>query len=93
MTESEHFRYKDWKNGKITTSWEPNMTQPNNGDQENDALKMREMLNDLTQAVVDFSPNKTHHMKVLTRHRTEWPHLWDKIDAIMSYVSEHPEID
>lgn len=85
--------YKEWRNVKVTTSWEPNNTQTNGLTDEQEAAKMREMLNDLTRAVLDFGPNKAQAMKVLVRHRTEWPHLWDKIDVIMSYIAEKPEID
>lgn len=80
------FQYKDSSNNDITTSWEPNMTRSSSSEINDDAQKMRQMLNDLTQAVVDTGTNKAHYMKILMRHRSEWPYLWSKIDEIVSFI-------
>lgn len=85
----KHFRYKDSSNSEISSSWETNMTSPNYWHPSNHEIaKVHEMLNDLTQAVLDYGDNKAQYMKVLTRHRTEWPFLWEKIDEIVSYIQE-----
>lgn len=83
---NDHFRYKDWTNTEFKTTWQPNPTKAATSQPINDAEKMRELMHDLTQAVLDSGTNKTHHMKMLVRHRTEWPHLWGKIDEIVSFI-------
>lgn len=89
----EHFRFKDFTNSKdfaqskISTSWGDSGIPETSANTYDEASKMREMMQDLTQAVLDFGPNKEQYIKVLTRHRTEWPYLWSKIDAITSFIA------
>ena len=89
----DNFKYKDASGAMISSSWIPNETAPVSGMTVDEAKKMREMLNDLTQAVLDFGPNKNQHMKVLVRHRTEWPFLWEKIDNIVSFIASDAKGD
>lgn len=88
-----HFKYKDTSGNQVTTSWEPIQATSVNPEPVNDSQNMHKLLCDLTQAVLDFGPNKSHHMKVLVRHRTEWPHLWDQIDSIVSFVASSNQRD
>lgn len=81
-----HFKYQDSSNNDVTTTWEPNPTRASSLTSDEEAKKMREMMLDLTQAVLDPGTNKSYHMKTLVRHRTEWPYLWAKIDEIVSFI-------
>jgi hypothetical protein len=83
----DHFKYKDFSNNEVITSWPHPGTTSVNPDSQFEAQAMHRLLTDLTQAVLDFGPNKSHHMKVLVRHRTEWPFLWEKIDSIVSFIA------
>lgn len=85
----KYFEFKDASaNALVKTTWKPNMTEANLSNIPDEHQKMREMLTDLTQAVLEFGPNRSHHVKTLVRHRTEWPFLWEKIDNIVSFISE-----
>lgn len=81
-----HFKYQDSSNNDVTTTWQPNPTRASSLTPNEEAKKMREMMLDLTQAVLDSGTNKSHYMKTLVRHRTEWPYLWAKIDEIVSFI-------
>jgi hypothetical protein len=86
-----HFMYKDTSNARVTTSWEAAQETSVNPQPGVSTENMHRLLSDLTQAVLDFGPNKSHHMKVLVRHRTEWPHLWEQIDSIVSFIASSNE--
>lgn len=81
------FRYKDSSGANISSPWPLNQTEANREKPDVEAQKMREMLNDLTEAVLNFGPSRQQHMKTLVRHRTEWPFLWEKIDTIVSFIA------
>ena len=85
-----HFKYKDYSSGASTT-WEPlgqTLPNPPADNSSDDHAQMKKLIDNLTQAVLDPGTNKMYYIKTLTRHRTEWPHLWEKIDSIVSFVAE-----
>jgi hypothetical protein len=81
------FKYKDISGSEVSAPWPPTNATEVNPPSDAEVKEMHRLLNDLTQAVLEFGPNKSHHMKVLIRHRTEWPYLWEKIDSILGFIS------
>lgn len=85
-----HFRFKD-SSATLTTSWPQGAetsTHPGQLDLMEENAHLRRLLAELKDAVLDAGTNKAHHMKMLVRHRTEWPYLWEKIDAVLRHETE-----
>lgn len=83
----KHFRYKD-SSAHVETSWQQapeTAVNPSSADVEAENAYLRQLFDGLRNAVLDPGMNKQHHRKTLTRHRTEWPYLWEKIDQIVEY--------
>jgi hypothetical protein len=87
------FKYKDISGSEVSTPWPSTDSTETNPPADIEVEAMRRLLNDVTQAVLDSGPNKSHYMKVLAQHRTEWPFLWEKIDSIVSFIASSAEED
>ena len=35
-------------------------------------------------AIYDCGPRPDYHLSVMTRHRSEWPHFWEALDALLA---------
>jgi hypothetical protein len=45
---------------------------------------------DIVQAVIDEGNVPAFHRKIMRRHRSEWPFLWDRIDKAITACKENP---
>jgi hypothetical protein len=85
----DHFRYKDFNNS-VRTSWEAGSETEANTRSEAD--EMRSILMSVADAIVNYGAPRDKHTKILTKHRTEWPFLWEQLDRVSSFaLSEKQE--
>ena len=88
----DHFQYKDSSN-TVKTSWPSNEQTKIVPNANNDDEQMRSIINQIAQAVSDSGFSPTHHKKIALRHRSEWPFLWDKIDALLDFHAKQGQIN
>jgi hypothetical protein len=48
------------------------------------------LVRSIVDAVMNEGPSPEFHRKIMRRHRSEWPFLWDKIDKAILSCKENP---